>query len=309
MSDSAADRDAHDDWLVLLGIGIPPATLLAAVALIVALQQIWPGFIALGGSLAGPAVAAARGRASPRFAAIWFCVAVSLVVMAVLTVREVIGKGNFFLLVGPGGLAIVSACLVFPAGVGIAVGVGIARWQTVGWRMVGLVVAYLAIAALVLPIGPLGGPALRVPSSPSDAAMIQNFYEHQEQFEQLVTMSQQDAKVVRIADDFTWLDDDYGWPRPPSRLGFSEQRWDDYRRLFRETGVKDRLARGEDGEVFFYYWTFGIVPSGAGKGYVYSTVPLAPLLVSLDEIPPSTDVRHTVYRRVSGNWYLFYEAN
>ena len=52
-------------------------------------------------------------------------------------------------------------------------------------------------------------------------------------------MSNQDFRIVRIAPSFTWLDDDWSWPRPASKWGLSETRWDEYRRLFREAGLID----------------------------------------------------------------------
>ncbi len=67
---------------------------------------------------------------------------------------------------------------------------------------------------------------------PSDQSLTKIFFAHEADFGKLVNMSNEDSHVVRIASDFTWLDNNAGWPRPDSELGFSKQRWDEYRSLF-----------------------------------------------------------------------------
>ena len=41
---------------------------------------------------------------------------------------------------------------------------------------------------------------------PSDSALEKLFYRHEGDFNKLIMMSNEDASVVRIAFDFTWLD-------------------------------------------------------------------------------------------------------
>src|SRR5436190_3345893 len=67
---------------------------------------------------------------------------------------------------------------------------------------------------------------------PSDASLVRNFQKHEESFNKLVRMSNEDSQVIRIAYDFTRLETNWAWPRPESKIGFSKERWNDYRRLF-----------------------------------------------------------------------------
>src|ERR1043166_9895004 len=72
---------------------------------------------------------------------------------------------------------------------------------------------------------------------PSDQYLERVFAANQPEFEKLISMANEDSHVVRIASDFTWLDTSAAWPRPESGLGFSNQRWDEYRRLFSTLGL------------------------------------------------------------------------
>lgn len=148
---------------------------------------------------------------------------------------------------------------------------------------------------------------------PSDAELEDVFSDHQADFELLLSMSKVDSRVMRIAPDFTWLGDDASWPRPKEKLGFSEERWDQYRQLFQKLKLKNGLVRYDDpGITYFLASSKGLVTGGSGKGYAYSEKDLSPLSESLDKI--STDLLHksanrTVYKRIKPNWYLFYNAN
>jgi hypothetical protein len=59
----------------------------------------------------------------------------------------------------------------------------------------------------------------------------------------LVRMSNEDADMIRIADDFTRTKSNWGWPRPEPTWGITPQRWDEYRRLFRQVGLSAGLQK------------------------------------------------------------------
>jgi hypothetical protein len=146
-------------------------------------------------------------------------------------------------------------------------------------------------------------------SHPSDAILERRFAAHRAGFEVLVAMAQADSHVVRIAPNFTWLDSDVSWPRPASRLGFSVERWHDYRERFEDLGVDLGISRSRDepGVVFLIASGSGMVTGGSGKGYAYSVRPLSPRLSSLDR--PATYGQHDgrLYKPLGGPWYLFYD--
>jgi hypothetical protein len=156
--------------------------------------------------------------------------------------------------------------------------------------------------------------ALAAPSSrsTSDEALRARFVAHRADFERLVAMANEDKHLVRIAPDFTWLDDDVAWPRKD--VGISEQRWNDYRELFQRVGTKDGIVRSEDSPgIFIPIFSQGLVPSSSEKGLVYSQTPLKPTLESLDKSPPGKlwdgpDHSHIlVYRPIEDHWYIFYQ--
>jgi hypothetical protein len=88
-------------------------------------------------------------------------------------------------------------------------------------KLVGLSVASLVVvfAAMIMVArwSPFeGGNA----SHPSDAELEEVFREHEAEFNQLISMSQTDSKVMRIASTFTWLDENASWPVLHRHLAF-----------------------------------------------------------------------------------------
>ena len=146
----------------------------------------------------------------------------------------------------------------------------------------------------------------------SDAALTRQFLAHRADFERIVAMANVDTHLTRIAPDFTWLDNNVAWPRED--IGISEQRWDEYKRLFRSVGTSVGIIRySKSSRVYIPLVDEGLVPSGAEKGVVYSPTPLSPVLRSLDEKPPDKlwdgpDRSHVLaYKPIENHWYLYYE--
>jgi hypothetical protein len=151
---------------------------------------------------------------------------------------------------------------------------------------------------------------------PTDATLIEDFPSKEPDLNKILQMSNQDAKVIRIAYDFTRLENNWGWPRPESELGFSRQRWDEYRALFRKLDLPVGIERADQKDGVFVYFpvsTRGLGNgNGSGKGYAYLERELSPLLDSLDDESvrqfyererPKNSV--TLYRKLKGNWYLY----
>ena len=194
--------------------------------------------------------------------------------------------------------------LALPVGFGIALGITIAQWPAVGFRATHPLMVYIGIAtfAWLLPFGSHEG-VIHLPSGHSDAAMEENFWEHRTQFEQLARMSNEDTKMTRIAGEFTNLE-------PVFDRDFTEGRWDQYRRLFQNTGISRGLERYEDGAIHFYYWEHASFIYGwEERGYVYSEKTLQPAVDSLDEIPASVAGTPCIYRHITDNWYMYYGWN
>ena len=148
---------------------------------------------------------------------------------------------------------------------------------------------------------------------PSDDELIRNFQKNEADFNKLVTMSNEDSKVIRIAPDFTRLENNWAWPRPESELGFSKQRWDEYRTLFNKLGLQSGISRERDSEstiIFLTASSKGMTFRGSSKGYAYSEQELSPVFDSLNQNPvdPQKRQKHGVaYRKIKDHWYLSYD--
>jgi hypothetical protein len=134
------------------------------------------------------------------------------------------------------------------------------------------------------------------------------FRSNRKDFEEIIIMSEQDKHLIRIAPDFTWLDDDLSWPR--TNIGLSMDRWDTYRRLFRQTGTPVGLLRPEGGnETFLIAYAWGLVTGGVDKGYVFSSERVAPILTSLDGPPTGLKRREPAFKVLEGYWYIYYQVD
>jgi hypothetical protein len=172
---------------------------------------------------------------------------------------------------------------------------------------------WLKIMVATLGLAALGAIALFASPGPlpSDEALRARFLAHRADFERLVAMANEDNHLIRIAPDFTWLDDDSSWPR--KNVGISEQRWNDYRRIFQVVGASDGILRYTNPTlIFFPIMSVGLVPSGFEKGLVYSEAPVSPVLKSLDKKPPQEfwdgpDRSHVLaYKPIENHWYIYY---
>lgn len=148
---------------------------------------------------------------------------------------------------------------------------------------------------------------------PSDASLEEVFRQREAVFNQLISMTKTDSKLTRIAYDFTKTEDTAKWPRPDSELGFSKERWEQYRQLFDTLNLKGGFwRRPKSNDRYLVASTKGLVTGGSSKGFVYSTEELKPLSDNLDNIPIDlwrSSPNGIVYKNIKDNWYLYYEAN
>jgi hypothetical protein len=148
---------------------------------------------------------------------------------------------------------------------------------------------------------------------PSDVTLIQRFQKNEEAFNKLVRMSNEDPHVIRIAYDFTRLDTNWAWPRPDSQLGFSKERWDEYRALFKRLLLDSGISRETNvgsAVIFITASSKGMTLRGSSKGYAYSEQRLSPVFESLEDVPFDAQSRpqHGVaFKPIKEHWYLSYD--
>jgi hypothetical protein len=145
---------------------------------------------------------------------------------------------------------------------------------------------------------------------PTDADLSHRIAEHRKDFEQLVAMAKTDKELLRIAADFTWTTSSVAWPRPASELGFTRQRWDEYRRLFQTLGLEAGVLRPWDHRdaVYLLVQSKGLVTGGSTKGYAYSETTLEPQCESLDK-PEAVVHTEICFKPLGGNWYLYLQQD
>lgn len=284
-------------WRWLLGVGIPATALLLAVGVSYLLDTGWTLLIFPLGLAIGPGLLAGLGAISLRLGRIlaYAVATMSLLAWSIDYWSEEAGDVLLSFLSIP---LLFPLVFLFPIGVGIALGIAVGQWRLVGIRVIHPLLVFLAVAIFAWLV-PIGG-VIRLPSGHSDAAMEANFWQHREQFEQLVQMSNEDAAMTRIAHEFTW-------PENAVELGFTEVRWNRYRTLFQQTELSGGLVRRKDGTVIFLFWLYGLVTGGETKGYVYSPSPLHPVVDSLDDLSIPVESLKPIYKQIAENWYMFYE--
>jgi hypothetical protein len=142
---------------------------------------------------------------------------------------------------------------------------------------------------------------------PTDASLIENFEKNRDDLERLAAMCREDANMVRIAPSFLWRVDHAGWPRPESEWGITKERWDQYRELFGKLGLTMGINNYQPESIYFLSSTRGLVTGGSSKGYAYLSEPPERTEESLDDF--KFEKEGAVYRHLTGDWYLFYEAS
>jgi hypothetical protein len=146
---------------------------------------------------------------------------------------------------------------------------------------------------------------------PSDAVLEKNFYKYEADLNLLAQMAIEDAGMIRIAPDFTWHKDNADGKASKVAHGFSDERYVEYKKIFRRIGDNNGILNYQPEVMFVLVSSRGMVTGGSMKGYAYSPKEPSPLVDSLENLDfrDSKKDINTVYKRLKGNWYLFYQAS
>ncbi len=144
----------------------------------------------------------------------------------------------------------------------------------------------------------------------SDDSMSRDFSLHRQDLDQLVDMLNEDRGLSILTRESVLLGNYSRWRNGSE--GFTTERWNAYKLLLDRVGL--RLVRREfdRGDEFFFGTesvAYDDVADGRyviSKAYFYSTSTPSPLVGSLDD--KGFDTYGTYYRRISGNWYLRFDA-
>ncbi len=158
-----------------------------------------------------------------------------------------------------------------------------------------LVAALILVPTLLLTRGS------RSESHPSDDVLLQEFAEHEAEFEKLVAMLRADKKLERVDED---------WTRPgdPTSIGVMPARIREYRDLFSKLSIPRGFHAFHDPENFtFFASTQGLSVTGSAKGYAYLQKVPDLMVADLGAYWSADGKSFTAYRWIKGNWYLYFD--
>lgn len=139
-------------------------------------------------------------------------------------------------------------------------------------------------------------------SHPSDQVLEHRFRARESDFNKLVQMLNEDKDIVRLDGDFVFLNDS-------STRNISNHRLAEYRRLFKAVGLESGIHRDRVHAVRLIASSKGLFIPTSEKSYVYSSVEPSPVVESLDKIiERNRGDQPPVFKRLSGDWYLYYES-
>jgi len=165
------------------------------------------------------------------------------------------------------------------------------------------------VGGILLLVLLLTGACIWYMKPPSDTSLQRRFYERRADLEQIVKMMEQDVHMFRIAQDFTWSDD----PVSIRKIKISEDRWNQYREIFRHAGVPKGTSKDSAGDIEIIAWTAGLAIAGTTLSYVHcgkkTSTDLEKALLPCIERKESGELREKDvfirYKRIEGDWYIY----
>ena len=162
------------------------------------------------------------------------------------------------------------------------------------------------VVSMIALIGGLRQITAECAALPSDKSMIDNFERHRVVFDRVIHMALTEKQVRQVTENYP--DERALWD-----TDLSEMRLRKYRDLFAEAGLRHGFFRtGSAQETLFRCWRAGWPLSENGrdqsKGYAYLPKPPDALSPDLDRFSDRRDWASRAYRRLDGNWYLYYDV-
>lgn len=156
---------------------------------------------------------------------------------------------------------------------------------------------------------------------PSIDALGREFPRKRTDLETILSMSNADSDFARIAPDFLWRNasnvsvaGDFTYPDRKS--GLSLARWDEYRRVYRHSGVKLGILRDKWGDAFIMVDSIGLLNRGHVSGYLFcgpvddlDPERFEPCTLHQDQgerkFDPNLRQEAFQFKRLDGRWFAF----
>ena len=137
---------------------------------------------------------------------------------------------------------------------------------------------------------------------PTDHVLEEGLKSNQEGFDALIRMLAEDEDIVRIDKNFVFLSEGSDREVPKERLQV-------YRDLFAKLKLEGGFHRDKDNALRFIASSRGTSIPSSEKSYVYCTNPRTQSVDSLDYvIKRDRGDQRPIYKRIHGDWYLYYES-
>jgi len=136
---------------------------------------------------------------------------------------------------------------------------------------------------------------------PSDGILEQRFHSNKAEFDKLITMLKEDRDIVTLGFNYVFYKDE-------SSRELSEERLNEYRKLFKELNLNSGIYRDNESSVRLIIFEKGWL-TNSEKSYLYSSIKPSEIVNSLDEIIKNDAGNHrAAYKKIQDNWYLYYES-
>ncbi len=142
-----------------------------------------------------------------------------------------------------------------------------ASWVRKLWKalFITLIGAVSLVALLVIGLGI----RLSVLSPPSLNTLTRRFPNQRPDPETIISMSDHDTQLISI--DPSWLATRTGqYPEYSPKTGITQERWEEYRRLFARNNITQGIRRDpETKDAFVIVSSFGLLNRGTSAGFLY----------------------------------------
>ena len=158
---------------------------------------------------------------------------------------------------------------------------------------------------------------------PSDSELIRNFNDHKDAFDELIRMFQADRNLGRVGAGFTRSSGFFEKCKSAENenetevikdtwngktIDISRKKYDDYQKRFADLGLTAGIEGYCEKElIHLYVSTRGLSVTGSTKGYAYLAKPPQTLVEDLDSYWSEDRRSFTAYRKIDGNWYLYFD--
>jgi hypothetical protein len=147
----------------------------------------------------------------------------------------------------------------------------------------------------------------RFPDPWPDANLEKWFSANRNLFDQLAMMAEADKNLARIAPTFFKVGNNNSAPIYQASPLLDLNRWDEYRKLFRQLRLDNGILRLSDYPNAVLMIPLGTDPQNGlqSKGFAFSRDALSPTCKSLDKKSFRNSKGEICFKHLAGNWYLF----